>query len=228
MKIVSCGEWAFGDCPAQVPSPVVSGRGPPLATIPSSVLPLMFAFEKLPGLPRERIIDAIAPVLRAHGLSGVELIWRTGPQGRVLTVTLETLSDTEAAVGVTLEVCSRVSRDLSTALDVLELIEGKYRLEVGSPGLERRLYTLADYARFSGRSAKLKLALAVGGQYVLSGKLGGTDADGRVLIVADGVEHAVKFEDVRSGQLAVDWQEMGFSPAPRHRAGKRSAAQGRK
>jgi ribosome maturation factor RimP len=208
----------------------------------------MFAFEKLPGLPRERIIDAIAPVLRAHCVSGVELIWHTGPQGRVLTVTLEPLTseavapeavapeavapeavaETEARVGVTLEVCSRVSRDLSTALDVLELIEGKYRLEVGSPGLERRLYTLADYARFRGRSAKLKLALAVGGQYVLSGKLGGTDADGRVLIVADGVEHAVKFEDVRSGQLAVDWQEMGFSPAPRQRAGKRSAAQGRK
>jgi ribosome maturation factor RimP len=90
------------------------------------------------------------------------------------------------------------------------------------------LYTLADYTRFSGRSAKLKLALAVGGQYVLQGKLGGIDGDGRVLIVADGVEHAVKFEDVRSGQLAVDWQGMGFSPAPRHRAGKRSAAQGRK
>jgi ribosome maturation factor RimP len=213
----------------------------------------MFAFEKLPGLPRERIIDAIAPVLRAHGVSGVELIWHTGPQGRVLTVTLEpltsetvvsetvvsetvvsetvvseTVAETEARVGVTLEVCSRVSRDLSTALDVLELIDGKYRLEVGSPGLERRLYTLADYARFSGRSAKLKLALAVGGQYVLQGKLGGTDADGRVLIVADGVVHAVKFEDVRSGQLAVDWQEMGFSPKPRQRAGKRSAAQGRK
>jgi ribosome maturation factor RimP len=219
----------------------------------------MFAFDKLPGLPRERIIDAIAPVLRAHGVSGVELIWRTDPQGRVLTVTLEPLTseagvtseaavasaatleagaleagaleagaETKAGVGVTLEVCSRVSRDLSTALDVLELIEGKYRLEVGSPGLERRLYTPADYTRFSGRSAKLKLALAVGGQYVISGKLGGIDADGRVLIAADGVDHAVKFEDIRSGQLAVDWQEMGFSPAPRHRAGKRSAAQGRK
>ena len=129
---------------------------------------------------------------------------------------------------MTLEVCSKFSRDLSTALDVLELIDGKYRLEVGSPGLERHLYTLADYRRFSGRLAKLKLASAADGQYVLLGKLSGVDADERVLIVVDGVERAVKLDDVRSGQLAVDWQEMGFSPAPRQRAGRRPAAQGRK
>ena len=154
----------------------------------------MFAFEKLPGLPRDRIVEAIAPVLRAHGLAGVELIWRTDGQGRVLQVTLEkaapessggepadagdplvpgassapetnasevgaleaassaaasSVESSEAAsqpvdAGVTLDVCSKVSRDLSTALDVLELIDGNYRLEVGSPGLERRLYTLAD------------------------------------------------------------------------------------
>jgi ribosome maturation factor RimP len=202
----------------------------------------MFAFEKLPGLPRDRIVEAIAPVLRAHGLAGVELVWRTDGQGRVLQVTLESAAALESTAGasspaetgtgpgagVTLEVCSKVSRDLSTALDVLELIDGNYRLEVGSPGLERRLYTLADYRRFSGRLAKLKLASAVEGQYVLLGKLNGVDAEERVLIIVDGVERAVKLDDVRSGQLAIDWQEMGFSPAPRQRAGRRSAAQGRK
>lgn len=268
----------------------------------------MFAYEKLPGLPRDRIIEAIAPVLRAHGLAGVELIWRTDGQGRVLQVTLENAEGAEAGAaartdagtrpeaaagpgtdsiretdvfaeadedededaeadegddleagedadieasedadvgedadvvavtpsrplperGVTLEVCSKVSRDLSTALDVLELIEGNYRLEVGSPGLERRLYTLEDYRRFSGRLAKLKLASAIEGQYVLLGKLGGVNAEGRVVIVVDGVEHAVTLENVRSGQLAIDWQELGFSPTPRQRAGRRPAAQGRK
>lgn len=200
----------------------------------------MFAFEKLPGLPRDRIVEAIAPVLRAHGLAGVELVWRTDGQGRVLQVTLESAAASEApagessphetgpGAGVTLDVCSKVSRDLSTALDVLELIDGNYRLEVGTPGLERRLYTLGDYRRFSGRLAKLKLASAADGQYVLLGKLNGVDAEERVLIVVDGVERAVKLDDVRSGQLAIDWQEMGFSPAPRQRAGRRPAAQGRK
>lgn len=195
----------------------------------------MFAFEKLPGLPRDRIVEAIAPVLRAHGLAGVELVWRTDGQGRVLQVTIESLEGTEPGGGVTLDVCSKVSRDLSTALDVLELIDGKYRLEVGSPGLERRLYTLADYRRFSGRLAKLKLASAVGGQYVLLGKLNGVDAEDRVLIIVDGVEggvehaneksveHALKLDEVRSGQLAIDWQQMGFAPKPRQRTSRRPA-----
>lgn len=190
----------------------------------------MFAFEKLPGLPRDRIIEAIAPVLRSHGLAGVELIWRTDGQGRVLQVTIESPEGSEPGGGVTLDVCSKVSRDLSTALDVLELIDGKYRLEVGSPGLERRLYTLADYRRFNGRLAKLKLASAVGGQYVLLGKLNGVDAEDRVLIVVDGVdggvEHRVTLDEVRSGQLAVDWEQMGFSPTPRQRPSRRPAAQG--
>lgn len=197
----------------------------------------MFAFEKLPGLPRDRIVEAIAPVLRAHGLAGVELVWRTDGQGRVLQVTIESAEGSEPGGGVTLDVCSKVSRDLSTALDVLELIDGKYRLEVGSPGLERRLYTLADYRRFSGRLAKLKLASAVEGQYVLLGKLNGVDAEDRVLIIVDGVEggvehankhgvqHAVKLDEVRSGQLAIDWQQMGFAPTPRQRS-SRGPAQG--
>lgn len=193
----------------------------------------MFAFEKIPGLPRERILSVIAPVLHAHGLSGVELVWRTDSQGRVLSLTVEAAGAgepgaREPGAGVTLDVCSRVSRDLSTALDVSDLIDGNYRLEVGSPGLERRLYALADYARFRGRLAKLKLGTAVAGQHVLVGTLNGVDSEGRVLLSVEGAEHSVAFDEIRSGQLVVDWQQMGFSKAPRQRAGRRPAAHGRK
>lgn len=206
----------------------------------------MFAYEKLPGLPRERLLDAIEPVLRAHGLAGVEIVWRTDAQGRVLYMTVENaevaqagtsaeISDkpVEPGAGVTLDVCSRVSRDLSTAFDVLELIDGNYRLEVGSPGLERKLYTLADYQRFRGKLAKIKLGDPVAGQSVIVGKLGGVDAEGRVVLESDDAPKAeltradgtlaprtLAFDNIRSGQLVVDWQEMGFSP--RQRAGRRS------
>lgn len=216
----------------------------------------MFAYEKLPGLPRERLLDAIEPVLRAHGLAGVELVWRTDAQGRVLYMTVENAEAAQAGAtpvgitaagtageasdkpvepgaGVTLEVCSRVSRDLSTAFDVLELIDGNYRLEVGSPGLERKLYVLADYRRFRGKLAKIKLGEPVAGQSVIVGTLGGVDAEGRVVLESDDAPKAeltradgtlaprtLLFDNIRSGQLVVDWQGMGFSP--RQRAGRRS------
>ena len=114
----------------------------------------MFAYEKLPGLPRERILDVIAPVLRAHGLAGVELVWRTDTQGRLLYLTVESADAVVSGQGVTLDVCSKVSRDLSTAFDANGLFEGAYRLEVGSPGLDRRLYSIEDYRRFAGQLAK--------------------------------------------------------------------------
>ncbi|HKO91852.1 MAG TPA: ribosome maturation factor RimP [Polyangiaceae bacterium] len=198
----------------------------------------MFSYEKLPGLPRERILDVIAPVLRAHGLAGVELVWRTDGQGRLLYLTVESADAVTSGQGVTLDVCSRVSRDLSTAFDANGLFEGAYRLEVGSPGLDRRLYTLEDYRRFAGQLAKLKLeAPAPDGQSVLSVRLAGVDGEGRVLVAdpsasaegSDSAEaRAVVFEEIRSGQLVVDWQGMGFAPAPRSKAGRRPAAQGRK
>jgi hypothetical protein len=82
---------------------------------------------------------------------------------------------------------------------------------------------------------------------VITGTLAGVDAQGNVLLENDdapraatsesaGAEsagapdgerpRAIAFEQIRSGQLVVDWQQMGFSP--RQRAGRRSAAQGRK
>jgi len=210
----------------------------------------MFAYEKLPGLPRERVLDVIAPVLRAHGLAGVELVWRTDAQGRLLYLTVESADAVQPGQGVTLDVCSRVSRDLSTAFDANGLFEGAYRLEVGSPGLDRRLYTVEDYRRFAGQLAKLKLATpGADGQAVLTVRLAGVDGEGRVLLADPSISlpessapegsdssvsaaspagRSVAFEEIRSGQLVVDWQGMGFAPAPRSKAGRRPAAQGRK
>ena len=56
--------------------------------------------------------------------------------------------------GVTHEDCSEVSRHIGTVLDVEDFIPEAYTLEVSSPGLERGLYSLADFERFAGHLAK--------------------------------------------------------------------------
>jgi ribosome maturation factor RimP len=212
----------------------------------------MFSYEKLPGLPRERVIDAIAPVLRSHGLVGVELVWRTDERGRVLQVTVERAPESEAAAppveaaaaseaapadaaskpaaskpaasepaarelslsergaGVTLDLCAVVSRDLSTALDVSEAIDARYRLEVGTPGIERALYTPAEYRRFRGRLVRLKLKEPVNGQRTLEGELSGVGEQNELLVKIGGTETNVPYENVSSGRLVVDWQALGF------------------
>jgi ribosome maturation factor RimP len=136
----------------------------------------------LDGLNRERVLEAVLPVLCAHEVDAVELVWRTDRGGWVLELTLERPGSTVPGDGITLELCTEISRDLSAALDVAEAISHRYRLEVGSPGLDRALYVAHDYERFAGQFARIKLKAPALGQFVLRGTLRGLDAERRVLL----------------------------------------------
>ena len=57
---------------------------------------------------------------------------------------------------VTVEDCERVSRDASAVLDASDEIAHRYTLEVSSAGLDRKLYSLEDAARFVGRRVRVK------------------------------------------------------------------------
>lgn len=91
--------------------------------------------------------------------------------------------------GVTHNDCSEVSIQLGTVLDVEDFIHSGYTLEVSSPGLERGLYKPADYERFAGRDAKIKLRTPVGGQRNFRGRIAGVD------------ESHVIFDDHTSGRV---------------------------
>jgi len=167
---------------------------------------MQLGYESLKGLDRDRILSVIGPVLSAHAVAGVELIWRSDSRGWVLYLTVEKPGAKDPGDGITLDLCAEISRDLSAALDVADVIPGRYRLDVGSPGLDRALYSLADYERFAGRRAKVKLREPEGGQRVFSGELGGVDAAGCVVLSADGGERRFASDRIESGRLSFDWQ----------------------
>jgi len=180
-------------------------------------------YESLRGLDRDRLVSVVEPVLRAHGVEAVELIWRSDPRGWLLYLTVERPGTNEPGLGVTLDLCADISRDLSAALDVAEVITARYRLEVGSPGVDRALYGLADYARFAGRLAKVKLKQPLDGQKVLRGNLKGVD-DGRVVLECDGQELRLQPDQIDSGRLVFDWQaSRREKSSPRGASGRRSA-----
>jgi ribosome maturation factor RimP len=113
---------------------------------------------------------------------------------------------------VTLDLCAEISRDLSAALDVADCMPGRYRLEVGSPGIDRALYGVRDYARFAGRGAKVKLRDPVDGQRVLRGSLKGLSEDGRVVLEADGKEHRLDLASIETGRLTLDFEAARGAP----------------
>jgi ribosome maturation factor RimP len=180
---------------------------------------MQLGHESLKGLDRDRVISAVEPILRAHGMDAVELAWRSGSSGWLLYLTVERPGSPDPSAGVTLDLCAELSRDLSAALDVADCMPGRYRLEVGSPGIDRALYGVGDYARFSGRHAKIKLLQPVDGQRVLRGCLKGVGEDGLVVFESEGKEHRLPPAHIESGRLSFDWQAA--RRAPRQNQGQR-------
>src|SRR5438067_4300578 len=87
------------------------------------------------GVDLGRVRATLGPVLSAHGVVLVDLLWLTERAGWTLRLTIEREGSVEQGGGVTLEDCVEVSRDASAVLDVEDLIPHHYNLEVSSPGL---------------------------------------------------------------------------------------------
>jgi len=112
--------------------------------------------------------------------------------------------------GVTLDNCSEVSRGVEAVLDVADVIPSRYVLEVSSPGIERELYSLDDFRRFTGRLAKLKMKKEFDGPRTLTGMI--TGVDGETITVDDRTQGEVSLEygDIEKGNLKIDlWKEFG-------------------
>jgi ribosome maturation factor RimP len=83
--------------------------------------------------------------------------------------------------------CERVSRALSPALDVADLMPGRYYLEVSSPGIDRPLVRPADFARWVGHEAKIEMRNPHVGRKRFKGRLEGI-ADGLVRLSLEPAE----------------------------------------
>jgi ribosome maturation factor RimP len=103
--------------------------------------------------------------------------------------------------------CERVSRDISAALDVSDPIPHAYQLEVSSPGLDRPLRREQDFARFAGRSARVRMTEdgGVEGRRNFSGTIRGA-GNGRVEIECDGRSYLLPIDDVAKANLIPDWE----------------------
>ncbi len=175
-------------------------------------------------IDRARLLAVIEPVVSAHGaeLCDFEL---KNENGWVLRIYVERLGSMEKKLNtkdaaIDLEICSHIARDLSPALDESDPIPHRYHLEVGSPGVERPLRKLADFARFVGEKAKLKLRTGVAGQNVLVGRL--ARVEGPTIVLEDGAKSFdIPFDDVVSARLVF---EFGPPPKPGGRPGPTSHA----
>ncbi|MCL7487275.1 MAG: ribosome maturation factor RimP [Desulfobulbaceae bacterium] len=146
----------------------------------------------------ERVLAAIeeyaASVLDSMGIELVEVQYRREGHGWVVRLYID------REEGVTIDDCAAVSREISTWLDVEDLIEHAYHLEVSSPGLERPLKKVKDFERFAGRKARVKLRVPLNEQKVFIGIIDRVDEENVVLDV-DGKPMSLLFDNIAKARL---------------------------
>ena len=97
--------------------------------------------------------------------------------------------------------CERISHRLSELLDLADPIDGSYRLEVSSPGIDRPLTRPRDYADWAGHEARISLKEPRDNRKQFSGTIEGLEADNVKLTDKSGAAHVLPFSDIASAKL---------------------------
>jgi ribosome maturation factor RimP len=167
------------------------------------------------------ITALLVPTVQSLGLELLGAEYLPAPGGALLRLYIDVPIDVPAdavqgdaaqARTVGIEDCEAVSREVSAQLDVSDPISGHYTLEVSSPGVDRPLFSPAQFARFLGENAKVVLKLPQDGRRRLQGAITRVEADNIVFDV-DGNELPVAFDNIDKARLVPDWAALGLAPA---------------
>ena len=157
----------------------------------------------------EELQALLAPTVASLGLEllGVEFV----PSGASALLRLF-IDAPERHVGI--EDCEAASREVSALLDVEDPISSEYTLEVSSPGIDRPLFTIAQFARWIGDEAKVALRLPQQGRRRITGRIVSAQDDTLVLADAQG-EVTIKFDNIDKARLNPDFVALGLAPQPK-------------
>lgn len=148
-------------------------------------------------MERETRVQAlIEPTIEDLGFEVV----RVRVSGTVRPV-LEVMAEPADGSPMTVEGCASISRAISAVMDVEDPITSAYTLEVSSPGVDRPLTRPKDFDRFAGFDAKVELIAPVDGQRRFSGRLGGVDNQGQVVVGEGEAEVRVLLAEIRRAKL---------------------------
>jgi ribosome maturation factor RimP len=117
------------------------------------------------------LAEQIAPEVKNLGYDLV----RVAMIGGTSDPTLQVMAERPDTRQLDLSDCETISRRLSDWLDSNDPIDGSFRLEVSSPGIDRPLTRLKDYADWSGHEARISLAEPRDNRKQFSGTIEGVD-----------------------------------------------------
>ncbi len=147
-----------------------------------------------------RLLELVDPVAEVAGFAVVRLRLMGGDHSRRLQIMAERV-DGSMPVGD----CARLARALSQVLDDADPIRGEYVLEVSSPGLDRPLTRLEDFAAYEGFQARLELDRLAEGRKRFKGELAGIEGDMVAINLEGEAETAMlPFAWISEAKLVID------------------------
>ncbi len=146
------------------------------------------------------LLELLDPVAQAAGYDIVRLRLMGGDRARRLQIMAEREDGT-----MLVEDCARLARAISQVMDAANPIHGEYTLEVSSPGVDRPLTRLADFAVYEGYQARIELDRLAEGRKRFTGELAGIEDD-HVAINLDGEEETalLPFAWITEAKLVID------------------------
>ncbi len=106
--------------------------------------------------------------------------------------------------GVTLNDCSRVSHQLSAVLDVEDPVKVPYTLEISSPGINRKLFSIEQMKAAVGNKVKVKTSWPIDDRRNIRGILKDADDERLTILIQEGKEFLVPIEAIKNAKLDID------------------------
>lgn len=156
----------------------------------------------------EQTWELVSPILENEGFEVVDVEFVREGGRHVLRIYIDKLGGSTPGNGVGIDDCERASNAIDSAIEVAELVQGEYSLEVSSPGIERPLTRPAHFQRAVGQRILVKLYKP---QFEpprksLTGILTAYGEDGRLEVDVEGAGHfSVDAKDVAKANLKPDF-----------------------
>ena len=145
----------------------------------------------------QSIMEMIEPVLLANGLELVDVEFKKEGKSWVLRIYIDKES------GVTLDDCQKVSGLAGDLIEIEEIIDPNYTLEVSSPGLNRALQKEKDFIRFCGKKISVQCHAPLNGKKRFIGCL--TNFENQSIhLEMDGQLHAIPLNRVAKANLIIE------------------------
>ena len=147
---------------------------------------------------REKVEILLSTILEQHEAFLVDVSIRSERGGKLLQVFVDTDK------GITIESCTQISRELANSLERDGIIQGAYRLEVSSPGIDKPLRMLRQYEKNVGRRFKV-IHQAPDSQLMLVGTLGAVEEERLTFQTDDGVTVTLDFSKIIESKEELHW-----------------------